>query len=146
MDLERVREGNMFDQAKALPTFKRKHIFLSIHSKHVLDSTTWSWFIWPMATLGLSVLMHVLPYRFNGLTTLGIIVYLFGVAQWIVLLFSRIIYFAYHRKSLRKSIQQSSETLFFSTVLLGWAALLLGMFGPPQGLLPKNFFSYIAAC
>jgi len=39
-----------------------------------------------MATLGLSLLLAALPYKFNGLTTIGTIVYLFGVVQFTVLL------------------------------------------------------------
>jgi tellurite resistance protein TehA-like permease len=91
---------------------------------------TWSWFIWPMATLGLSVLLHVLPYRFDGLTQIGIIIYLFGVTQFTVLLILIIIRFSTRRGALRRSLQRPSETLFFSTVLLAWAALIIGVSRP----------------
>ena len=69
-----------------------------------------------MATLGLSVLISALPYRFHGLKALGIIVYLFGVTQYTVILFMVIIRFATHPGSFKRSLDRASETLFFATV------------------------------
>jgi tellurite resistance protein TehA-like permease len=40
---------------------------------HFVDFT-WSWFIVPLAALGMSILIANLPFRFHGLTTIGIIV------------------------------------------------------------------------
>jgi hypothetical protein len=77
---------------------------------------TWSWFIWPMASLGLSILISALPYRFDGLTVIGIIVYLFGVMQYTIILFFIIARFSLHSGSLQRSLSRTSETLFFSTV------------------------------
>jgi C4-dicarboxylate transporter/malic acid transport protein len=102
--------------------------------RHHVHGYTWSWFIWPMATLGLSLLISNLPYRFRGLTTIGIIIYLFGVVTFCGLLLLITIRFSLRRGSLRRSLQRPAETLFFSAVLLAFASVIGGahQYGHPK--------------
>lgn len=69
-----------------------------------------------MATLGLSVLISVLPYRFHGLKALGIIIYIFGLTQYASIIFSVIARFILHRGTFKRSLEKPSEALFLATV------------------------------
>jgi len=102
-----------------------KHSFMDAVRAHT-HHFTWSWFIWPMATLGLSLLIAALPYRFDGLTTIGIIIYLFGVVTYTILLILIFIHFCVNKGSFKRSLEKRVETLFSATVLLGAASLLCG--------------------
>lgn len=99
--------------------------FKSPIHKHV-HGFTWSWFIMPMGTLGLSLVLYELPYRFHGLTTIGIIIYLLGVTQFFALVFIISLRFALHRGSFIKSIAKESEVFFLATVLLAFVSILQG--------------------
>jgi len=106
-------------------TTTNKRTFMDAVRKHT-HHFTWSWFIWPMATLGLSLVIAALPYRFNGLTTIGIIIYLFGVITYTILLLLITIHFSVNPGSFKKSLEKRVETLFSATVLLGAASLISG--------------------
>ena len=110
---EAMSSGNTHQQSRPFKT-----AFMNAVHVHV-EHFTWSWFLWPMATLGISLTIAALPYRFRGLTTIGIIIYLFGVVQCTAITLCVITRFVVRRKSLRRSLDKASETFFFSTVGCG---------------------------
>jgi len=113
------------DLPTQVTTTTEKRNFMDAVRSHT-HHFTWSWFIWPLATLGLSLLIAALPYRFGGLTTIGIIVYIFGVITYTMLLLIILIHFSINQGSFKRSLQKSTETLFSATVLLGAASLICG--------------------
>lgn len=109
----------------------RKTTMERIHY-HFVDFT-WSWFIVPLAALGMSILLAFLPFRFHGLTTIGIIVYLLGVVEFFALVVVITTKFMTRRGSFMHSISQDSEALFLSAALLSFGSILIGahIYGHP---------------
>lgn len=80
----------------------------------------------PMSTLGLSLLFGNLPYRFKGLTTIGIIFYLLGVVEFMIITVIVLLRFMFHKGSFSRSIGKESEAFFLATFLLSIASMICG--------------------
>ena len=87
---------------------------------------TWSWFISPLAALGLSLVLANLPFRFHGLTAIGKSIYIYGVVQFCILTVFVTLRMVTKRGVFRRSIVKDSEAYFLSTVLMSFSALLQG--------------------
>jgi tellurite resistance protein TehA-like permease len=87
---------------------------------------TWSWFLSPLAALGLSLLLANLPLRFTGLNTIGKVIYLLGVTEFVILGIFVCIRMATKRGCFRRSITKDSEAYFFSIVMMCIASIIQG--------------------
>ena len=97
--------------------------FIRAHLHHF----TWLWFIMPMATFGLSLLLSIEPHRFPGLQTIGLVVYLLGFVQFCTIVCVIILRAITHRGSFIKLLKDPQEALYFSTFWLALASLILGV-------------------
>ncbi|KUJ07661.1 C4-dicarboxylate transporter/malic acid transport protein [Mollisia scopiformis] len=87
---------------------------------------TWSWYIMPLATLGVALILDNEPHRFHALTTIGKVVYLFAITQFVILtcfvtwrIFTETGWF-------RRSLSRPSEALSFATTWLSFGNILAG--------------------
>lgn len=71
-----------------------------------------------MSTGGIATLMHATPHQFNGLRTIGIIIYLFTVVALVTLILLITHRFLSNRGSLLSSVQHPTEGLFLPTFFL----------------------------
>jgi tellurite resistance protein TehA-like permease len=97
---------------------------------------TWSWFLCPLAALGLSLLIANVTLRFHGLTTIGKVIYLLGVTEFVLLGIFVTIRMATKQGCFRKSIIKDSEAYFLSTVLMCIVSIIQGAHvysNPKQG-------------
>lgn len=95
---------------------------------------TWSWFISPLGALGLSLLIANLPLRFDGLTTIGKVIYLIGLTEFVIIGVFVIIRLLTKSGCFRRSITKDSEAYFFSTVMMCIASIIQGahVYGNPK--------------
>ncbi|OAL07325.1 C4-dicarboxylate transporter/malic acid transport protein, partial [Phaeosphaeriaceae sp. SRC1lsM3a] len=87
---------------------------------------TWSWFLLPLASLGLSLLLANLPLRFHGLNTIGKVFYLIGVTEFVVIGIFVTLRLSTKRGVFRRSITKDSEAYFFSIVMMCIASIIQG--------------------
>ncbi|PVH74243.1 hypothetical protein DL98DRAFT_604919 [Cadophora sp. DSE1049] len=108
---------------------------------------TWSWFLSALASLGLSLVLANEPHRFYGLTTIGKVAYLFGVTQYVVILFFAVWRSLTQRGWFRQTLAEPSEALSFATSWMGFAALLGGArFGKQHLMVPNMTPSWLLPC
>jgi tellurite resistance protein TehA-like permease len=81
---------------------------------------TWSWFISPL--------------RFDGLTTIGKVIYLIGLTEFVIIGVFVIIRLLTKSGCFRRSITKDSEAYFFSTVMMCIASIIQGahVYGNPK--------------
>ena len=86
MDMEKDNKEDMetAGQVNKHTNQHHKHLHSNLHQH--FKAFTWSWFISPLAAFGLSLVLANLPFRFHGLTALGKIIYIFGLAQYTLLI------------------------------------------------------------
>ncbi|EPS35252.1 hypothetical protein H072_11429 [Dactylellina haptotyla CBS 200.50] len=78
-----------------------------------------------MGTGGIAVQLHLLPYRFRGLDTIGTIVFLISVAIFCVTTTGLLFRFTMWKNTLWNSIRHPTEGLFTATFLLSVATILI---------------------
>jgi tellurite resistance protein TehA-like permease len=93
---------------------------------HHFKGFTWSWFVSPLGALGLSLLLANLPLRFQGLTTIGKVIYLIGLTEFVILGVFVLIRLLTKHGCFRRSITKDSEAYFFSTVMMCIASIIQG--------------------
>ncbi|KAK8174142.1 voltage-dependent anion channel [Phyllosticta citrichinensis] len=93
---------------------------------------TWAWFTITISTGGLAVLLHEQPHQFNGLITIGKVVYIFNLVLFVTFCSLLTTRFILNRKSLWASLTSPSELFFIPTFLLSLAVIIAGM--PLYGL------------
>ena len=83
----------------------------------LLSIYTWAWFLMPMTTLGLSTLLNAQRqvFNFHGLYTIGVIIYIFRLAEKIFLFAARFLLFCLYKDSFRRSLEDPSKAMFFAT-------------------------------
>jgi tellurite resistance protein TehA-like permease len=87
---------------------------------------TWSWFLTPLAALGLSLLVANLPLQFHGLMTIGKVIYLIGLTEFLTLGTLITIRLTTKPGCFRRSITKDSEAYFLSVVMMCIASIIQG--------------------
>jgi C4-dicarboxylate transporter/malic acid transport protein len=89
-----------------------------------LEHFTWANFTLTMSTGGLALLLGAQPHTFNGLVTIGKVVYIFDLVLF-VLTCSALVYrfFKYHG-TFKSSLVHPTESLFMPTSLLSLASII----------------------
>lgn len=93
---------------------------------------TWAWFTITMSTGGLAVLLHQQPHQFDGLVTIGKVVYIFNLVLFVAFLSLLTTRFFLSRGSFTASLTSASELFFIPTFFLTLAVIIGGM--PLYGL------------
>ncbi|KAJ6018050.1 hypothetical protein N7451_001429 [Penicillium sp. IBT 35674x] len=95
---------------------------------------TWAYFTLTMATGGLANVLYEVPYRFRGLETIGIIVFLFNIFLYLVvwaLLLARFYFYPYTFKA---SFLHPTESLFIPASMVSFGTILINVsqYGPEK--------------
>lgn len=99
-----------------------------------LHHFTWAWFTATMATGGISLILSQTPHRFNGLTTIGIVVFLFDLATFITFCTCIAIRFTLFPYAFMASLAHPTESLFFPSFWISISNILSGItiYGIPK--------------
>ena len=97
---------------------------LPLSLRQRLQHFTWAWFTLPMSSGGISLLLHVQPYQFNGLRTIGTVVYAINLVIFTLVCLTMICRFIFHPSTIMKSITHPREGFFFPTFFLAIATLI----------------------
>ncbi|KJZ76872.1 hypothetical protein HIM_03749 [Hirsutella minnesotensis 3608] len=89
-----------------------------------LHHFTWAWYTFPMSTGGLSLLIFAQPHTFNGLKSIGLVVYIINLIIFTVITSLMLTRFFLHPGDLTKSIKHPREGFFFPTFLLSIATII----------------------
>lgn len=94
---------------------------------------TWAWFTLTMSTGGISNLLNAQPHGFTGLVTIGKIIFIFFIVLLLFNLTMITLRFVLNPGALKSSLTHPTESLFFPTMWLSFAVLLLNIqaFGVP---------------
>ena len=92
-----------------------------------IEHFTWAWFVWPMSTGGLALLLSDTPHQFRGLATIGKIVYIFDLVIFTLICAAITTRFIRQPGALRRSLEYPSEALFFPTFWLCIPTIIGGM-------------------
>jgi tellurite resistance protein TehA-like permease len=124
----------MNNQDKMLPDEEAHVESRESRIHHHFKGFTWSWFVSPLAALGLSLLLANLPLRFHGLTTIGKVIYLIGLTEFVIIGIFVLIRLLTKRGCFRRSITKDSEAYFFSTVMMCISSIIQGahVYGDPK--------------
>lgn len=85
---------------------------------------TWAWFTLPMSSGGISLLIHVQPYQFTGLRTIGMVVYAINIAIFALTCLAMLARFILYPDTIIKSVKHHREGFMFPTFFLAIATLI----------------------
>lgn len=99
-----------------------------------IDHFTWAWFTLTMSTGGIALLLSVQPHTFNGLITIGKVVFIFDLVLFVLLASAITTRFARMHSRLCSSLHCPTESLFFPTFFLSISTILGGIqqYGVPS--------------
>ncbi|KAF0644644.1 hypothetical protein FPSE5266_01892 [Fusarium pseudograminearum] len=89
-----------------------------------LKHFTWAWYTLPMSTGGLSLLLYAQPHQFNGLRTIGLIIYIINLIIFTSVSVTMASRFLLHQGTFVKSLTHPREGFFVPTCLLSIATLI----------------------
>ena len=100
-----------------------------------LEHFTWAWFTLPMATGGLALLLNsgTQPHSFDGLNTIGKVVYIFDLVVFVTLCSCITYRFVRWPQTFRESLTHPTESLFLGPLFLSMATIIscMGRYGEP---------------
>lgn len=106
----------------------------SIHAR--LSHFTWGWYTLSMATGGLALLLHpsTQPHTFQGLLTIGKVVFLIDIVLFLAITAAITYRFVSFPGTFRSSLTHPTESLFASTSLISLASIIacIGRYGVPE--------------
>lgn len=89
-----------------------------------LHHFTWAWFTTTMSTGGIALLLSQTPHRFHGLTTIGIIIFLFDLVMFTIFCSCIAIRFTLFHNALLSSLAHPTESLFFPTFWISFSNIM----------------------
>lgn len=118
------------------------------HAKGV----TWAWFSANMATGSLAVVLFQTPYKFQGLVTLGKVIFILDLISFVLFVALLMKRFLARPKTLAKSLHDPQESFYFGTFWVSVALILenISIYGSPscgpwlQKALEVLFWCYFA--
>ncbi|CAM1505880.1 Fc.00g115170.m01.CDS01 [Cosmosporella sp. VM-42] len=107
-----------------------------------LSHFTWAWFTLPMSCGGIALLIHVQPHQFQGLRTIGMVVYAINVVIFTLCCLAMLLRFLLDPSMALKSVTHPREGFFFPTFFLAIATLITST---QRYAIPKDDSSFIWA-
>jgi len=103
--------------------------------KERLRHFTWTWFTMTMATGQISNVLYSVPYRFPGLYTIGLIVFLFNICLFLFNVVMITLRFRLYPNSFWHSLKHPSESLFVPASVISFGTILLNIteYGTQEG-------------
>ncbi|KIW32604.1 uncharacterized protein PV07_04134 [Cladophialophora immunda] len=117
------REEREANKAEPAPDDHPKVLSWSQRMKHV----TWAWFTLTMATGGIANVLHNVPYRFHGLYTIGVVVFLFNIVLYILIWAMIITRFTLYPWTFRASFTHPTESLFVPAFAVSFGTILINI-------------------
>lgn len=142
---------DMEKDAQKIPPFEEKrqrfgHRQVTNMLAH-LPLYSWAWNLMPLATLGLSILLSGQRslHNFDGLYTIGLIVYFFGLVQYVAMLVAKSIHFTVIPGSFKESFETPEEVMLSASFWMGMYAVIAGAVDysapEPGSRLAETFFA-----
>jgi C4-dicarboxylate transporter/malic acid transport protein len=88
---------------------------------------TCAWFTLPMSTGAMAVVVSRIPYQFDGLLTLGTVVYIANLIIFTLVYTAMVLRFAFFPTALVNPWKHPTEGLFIPTFFIAIASIILGM-------------------
>lgn len=88
---------------------------------------TWTWFTMTMATGQMANVLYAVPYRFPGLYTIGVIVFLFNICLFVFNIVMITLRFRFYPSTFWDSIKHPSESLFVPAAVISFGTILLNI-------------------
>lgn len=118
-----------------------------------LHHFTWAWFTTTMSTGGIALVLSQTPHRFYGLTTIGIVIFLFDLVMFTIFCACIATRFTLFPKAFVASLAHPTESLFFPTFWISIENILssITIYGIPKtgewlAVIMRVFFWTYAAC
>ncbi len=86
------------------------------------------------AIIGLQLILRIVPFRFPGLETIGVIFFLFNVLLFLLNIVMITLRFHYHPETLRASFLHPTERLFVPSAVVSFGTILINIsqYGVPN--------------
>ncbi|KAJ5550946.1 C4-dicarboxylate/malic acid transporter, partial [Penicillium sp. DV-2018c] len=88
---------------------------------------TWAYFTMTMATGGVASVLHTVPYRFGGLYTIGVIVFILNVVLYLIIWTLMILRFYHYPHTFKASFLHPTESLFVPASLISAEAIMINI-------------------
>jgi tellurite resistance protein TehA-like permease len=119
----------------------------------LVERFSWTWFTATQSTGGMAIVLAECPHQFNGLHTIGAIIFIFNIVLWLLFTGLTITRWRLKPTTLRASFTQPPEAYFYGSWWLTAATIILGIqhYGVPHtgpwliGAIRVLFWIY-AAC
>lgn len=93
----------------------------------LVERFNWSWFTCTQSTGGLAILLSECPKQFDGLRTIGTIVFIFNIVLWLIFSALTIIRWILRPAKFQASFTQPPECFFYGSWWLTIATIIVGM-------------------
>jgi len=103
---------------------KKDALIENITLKDRLKHFTLAWYTCTMSTGGVAFVLSTVPYRFDGLTTLGKVMFLFNLVLFTTVNFTMCARFIIHPGTFTRAFTNPHEGFFFATFWLTFATLI----------------------
>ncbi|KAL1845733.1 hypothetical protein Plec18170_009622 [Paecilomyces lecythidis] len=93
---------------------------------------TWAYFTLTMATGGLANVLHTVPFRFRGLETIGVVVFLLNIFFYLCIWAMLITRFCLYPYTFKASFMHPTESLFVPAAVVSFGTILINIsqYGP----------------
>jgi C4-dicarboxylate transporter/malic acid transport protein len=92
-----------------------------------LSHFTWAWFTCSMSTGGIAVLLKVTPHRFQGLDTIGLVIFIFDLLLFSSICVTITARFILCKGTFVRSLRHPTESLFIPTFFLAIGIIIVEM-------------------
>lgn len=105
-----------------------------LHWRERIRHYTWTFFTLTMATGGLANVLYAVPFRFRGLDTIGVVVFLFNLLLFVINISMISLRFYTFPETFRASYMYPSERLFLPASVVSFGTLLINtsQYGLPK--------------
>jgi tellurite resistance protein TehA-like permease len=103
-------------------------------SQWAVEKVTWSWFTCTQSTGGISALLSKCPKRFEGLATIGTIIFIFNLVLFLIFSCLTLLRWRYDPKRFAKSFLTPPDSYFFGSFWLTTATIIIDIdaYGVPS--------------
>ncbi|KAJ6124976.1 hypothetical protein N7471_012293 [Penicillium samsonianum] len=100
--------------------------------KKRIRHVTWAYFTLTMATGGLANVLYQVPFRFKGLDTIGIVVFLVNIALYLIIWGLLLVRFYHYPYTFKASFMHPTESLFVPASIVSFGTILINIsqYGP----------------
>ncbi|KAJ5373812.1 hypothetical protein N7517_005818 [Penicillium concentricum] len=100
--------------------------------KKRIRHVTWAYFTLTMATGGLANVLYQVPFRFKGLDTIGIVIFLINIALYLIIWALLLVRFYHYPYTFKASFMHPTESLFVPASIVSFGTILINVsqYGP----------------